>query len=215
MKINEELDDEMLILFAKVSILFFKSGTTLNAPAHYLIYKYLESGKEGLKNEMIAQCKFHPKINIELASQNFVSNAFNSDYFHYAFFEKKCKDMEFHDLKNLIKGKQLAQEKEHIIPTDLLRQGNEVEIQNLGFENKDDLGKHIDAYGNLISLEKSLNIKASNKDLYGKCEIYKESKIPFNRSDKLFDAKNFNKKGLIKRNERMVDQYFFKDFTAN
>ncbi|GAA8102395.1 hypothetical protein Kazakh3189_11660 [Helicobacter pylori] len=106
------------------------------------------------------------------------------------------------DLKKLIPGKQFSQEKEHIIPINLLKLDNEIEIQKLGFENKKDLENYIDTYGNLISLEKPLNSKGKDKDLYEKNEIYKSSKIPFNRR---FDTKNFNKKALVKRNEEMQE----------
>ncbi len=104
------------------------------------------------------------------------------------------------DLKKLIRGKQFSQEKEHIIPNNLLKLDNEIEIQKLGFEGKTDLEDYINTYGNLISLEKSLNLEASDKDLYGKDEIYKNSEIPFNRR---FNAKGFNKKALIARNDEM------------
>lgn len=119
------------------------------------------------------------------------------------------------DLKKLIRGKQFSQQKEHIIPINLLKLDNEIEIQKLGFEGKKDLEDYIDTYGNLISLEGSLNSQASDKDLYGKDEIYKSSEIPFNRH---FDVKGFNKKALIKRNDEMREwliNTFFKDFIAH
>ncbi|GAA6854817.1 hypothetical protein CHC121_03850 [Helicobacter pylori] len=118
------------------------------------------------------------------------------------------------DLKKLIREKQFSQEKEHIIPINLLKLDNEIEIQKLGFEDKKDLEDYIDTYGNFISLEKSLNLKASDKDLYGKDEIYKNSEIPFNRR---FNAKGFNKKALIARNDEMREwliNTFFKDFAT-
>ncbi|GAA7926432.1 hypothetical protein JP0532_07070 [Helicobacter pylori] len=108
--------------------------------------------------------------------------------------------MGFADLKKLIPGKQFSQEKEHIIPFNLLEQRPYNKIRDLGFEGKKDLEDYIDTYGNFISLEKSLNLKASDKDLYGKDEIYKSSEIPFNRR---FNAKGFNKKALIARNDEM------------
>ncbi|GHP52082.1 hypothetical protein VN0227_00240 [Helicobacter pylori] len=119
------------------------------------------------------------------------------------------------DLKKLIREKQFSQQKEHIIPNNLLKLDNEIEIQNLGFEDKEDLRDHIETYGNLISLENSLNRKANDKDLYGKDEIYKSSEIPFNRC---FNVKGFNKKTLIKRNDEMREwliNTFFKDFATH
>ncbi len=211
LKINNELDDETLKLFAKTDIVFFKAGKKMRTTAYNLIHEYLQKGKEGLKSKMIAQCRNH----IESASWNLVNNASNSSCFHYVFFEKNCHEMGLADLKKLIPGKQLSQQKEHIIPINLLELDNEIEIQKLGFEDKEDLGAYIHTYGNLISLEGPLNPQASDKDLYGKDEIYKSSVIPFNRC---FDTKNFNKEALIKRNNEMREwliNTFFKDFAAH
>ncbi|GAA9844239.1 DUF262 domain-containing protein [Helicobacter pylori] len=211
LKINNKLDDETMRLFAKTDILLFKVGRNMGANAYNLINEYLQKGKEGLKSKMIAQCR----NDIELASWKFVKNAFNSSCFHYIFFEKNCQEMGLTDLKKLIRGKQFSQEKEHIIPINLLELDNEIEIQKLGFEDKKDLEDYIDTYGNLISLENLLNRKASDKDLYGKDEIYKNSEIPFNRH---FNVKGFNKKVLIKRNDEMREwliNTFFKDFAAH
>ncbi len=211
LKINNELDDETLKLFAKTDIVCFKSTRYMQSAAYNLINAYLRKGKEGLKSGMIAQCR----NDIELAFRQSVNEAFNSSCFHYIFFEKNCQEMGLADLKKLIPGKQFSQEKEHIIPINLLDLDNEIEIQKLGFEDRKDLEDYIDTYGNLISLEKSLNRKASDKDLYGKDEIYKSSEIPFNRR---FDTKNFNKKALVKRNEEMREwliDTFFKDFAAH
>lgn len=171
----------------------FKSTRYRKAAAYNLINAYLRKGKEGLKSEMIARCR----NDIELAFWQSVNNASNPSCFHYIFFEKNCQEMGLADLKKLIPMKQFSQEKEHIIPIDLLKLDNEIEIQKLGFEDKKDLENYIYTYGNLISLEKPLNSKASDKDLYGKDEIYKESRIPFNRR---FNVKGFNKKVLIERN---------------
>ncbi|RVY45056.1 DUF262 domain-containing protein [Helicobacter pylori] len=211
LKINNELDDETLKLFAKTDIVFFKSSKKMRTTAYNLIDEYLEKGKEGLKSEMIAQCR----NDIGLASLKLVKNAPNPSCFHYVFFEKNCQEMGLADLKKLIPGKQFSQEKEHIIPINLLELDNEIEIQKLGFEDKKDLENYIDTYGNLISLENPLNSEASDKDLYGKDEIYKSSEIPFNRR---FNVKGFNKKVLIERNnemEKWLINTFFKDFATH
>ncbi len=211
LKINNELDDETLKLFAKTDIVFFKATRKIESKAYNLINAYLKKGKEGLKSEMIAQCR----NDIELVSLRLVKNAFNSPCFHYVFFEKNYQEMGFADLKKLIPGKQFSQQKEHIIPINLLELDNEIEIQKLGFEDKKDLEAYIDTYGNLISLESPLNSKASDKDLYEKDEIYKSSEIPFNRR---FNVKDFNKKALITRNDEMREwliDTFFKDFATH
>ncbi|WRG68006.1 HNH endonuclease family protein [Helicobacter pylori] len=211
LKINNDLDDETLRLFAKTDIVLFKAGRDMRSAAYNLINEYLQKGKEGLKSKMIAQCR----NDIGLASLKLVNNASNSSCFHYVFFEKNCQEMGLADLKKLIRGKQFSQEKEHIIPINLLEQRPYNKIRDLGFEGKKDLEDYIDTYGNFISLEKSLNLKASDKDLYGKDAIYKESRIPFNRS---FNVKGFNKKVLIKRNDEMREwliDTFFKDFATH
>ncbi len=211
LKINNELDDETLKLFAKTDIVFFKSTRFLASKAYNLINAYLEKGKEELKSKMITQCR----NDIELASRELVRNISNSKYFHYIFFEKNCQEMGLADLKKLIPGKQFSQEKEHIIPINLLEQRPYNKIRDLGFEDKEDLRAYIDTYGNFISLEKPLNSKASDKDLYGKDEIYKSSEIPFNRH---FNVKGFNKKVLIERNDEMREwliNTFFKDFATH
>ncbi len=211
LKINNKLDDETLRLFAKTDIVFFKAGKKMRTTAYNLIEEYLEKGKEGLKSKMIAQCRNY----IELASREFVNNASNSSCFHYVFFEKNCQEMGLADLKKLIPGKQFSQQKEYIIPINLLEQRPYNKIRDLGFEDKKDLEAYINTYGNLISLEKPLNLKASDKDLYGKDEIYKSSEIPFNRC---FNVKGFNKKVLIERNDEMREwliNTFFKDLATH
>ncbi len=211
LKINNELDDETMRLFAKTDIVFFRVGRDMRANAYNLINEYLQKGKEGLKSKMIAQCR----NDIGQASWKLVKNACKSPCFHYIFFEKNCQEMGIADLKKLIREKHFSQDIEHIIPTNLLKLDNEIEIQKLSFEDKEDLEDYIDTYGNLISLENSLNRKASDKDLYGKDAIYKESRIPFNRH---FNVKGFNKKTLIKRNDEMREwliNTFFKDFAAH
>lgn len=212
LKINNELDDETLKLFAKTDIVFFKSSKKMRTTAYNLIDAYLEKGKEGLKSKMIAQCRNN---DIESTSWKLVKNAPNPSCFHYIFFEKNCQEMGLDALKKLIPGKQFSQQKEHIIPINLLEQRSNNKIGDLGFEDKKDLEAYIYTYGNLISLEKSLKLKARDKDLYGKDAIYKESRIPFNRR---FNVKGFNKKVLIKRNDAMREwliNTFFKDFATH
>lgn len=211
LKINNELDDETMRLFAKTDIVFFKAGRNMKSAAYNLINEYLQKGKEGLKSKMIAQCR----NDIDQTSWKLVRNASNSSCFHYVFFEKNCQEIGIADLKKMIREKQFSQQKEHIIPINLLKLDNEIEIQKLGFEGKKDLEDYIHTYGNLISLEGPLNSQASDKDLYGKDEIYKNSEIPFNRS---FNVKGFNKTALIKRNDEMREwliNTFFKDFAAH
>ncbi len=156
LKVNNELDDETMRLFAKTDIVFFKVGGD-RANAYNLINEYLQKGKEGLKSKMIAQCR----NDIEQTSWRLVKNAFDSSCFHYVFFEKNCQEIGLADLKKLIPGKQSSQEKEHIIPINLLKLDNEIEIQKLGFKDKKDLEDYIDTYGNLFN--RRFNVKGFNK----------------------------------------------------
>ncbi|GAA8773874.1 hypothetical protein oki684_02630 [Helicobacter pylori] len=198
-------------LFAKTDIVFFKVERDMKSVAYNLINEYLQKGKERLKSKMIAQYR----NDIEQASWKLAKNASDLSCFHYVFFEKNCQEMGLADPKKLIREKQSSQQEEHIIPINLLEQRPYNKIKDLGFEDEKDLEDYIDTYGNLISLENSLNRKASDKDLYGKDAIYKESRIPFNRR---FNVKGFNKKALMARNDEMREwliNTFFKDFATH
>ncbi|GAA9261008.1 hypothetical protein BTM381_00960 [Helicobacter pylori] len=70
LKINNELDDETMRLFAKTDIVFFKVGRDMRSAAYNLINEYLQKGKERLKSKMIAQCR----NDIDLASWRLVKN---------------------------------------------------------------------------------------------------------------------------------------------
>ncbi len=86
LKINNELDDETMKLFAKTDILLSKDHGGVISVAYNLINEYLKKGKEGLKSKMIAQCR----NDIEQVSWKLVENAPNPSCFHYIFFEKNC-----------------------------------------------------------------------------------------------------------------------------
>lgn len=208
-KINNQLDNGLITLFAKADILFFKSGSSRDGTAYNLINSCLH-GKEEFKNEIILQCK--KSNNIKQAIEDLLEYAYDMPYFHYVFFEQNCQNMDINELKNLIEKKQLTQEKEHIIPENLLETEDEAQAKKLGFDDLEDLDNYINSYGNLLSLEKGLNSKAKDKDLIGKAEIYKSSKIHFIRR---FEVEKFNKNLLKKRNEECenwLKKEFFKDF---
>lgn len=210
LKINNELDNEMIYLFSKADILFFKSGSNLDGTAFNLIYSYLKNNsKQALKNQIIKETQ---KLDIEQVIDDLVKYAYEMNSFHLIFFEQNCKNMDIAMLKSLIEKKELTQEKEHIIPENILEKEDEVKAKQLGFDHLEDLDNHIDNYGNLLSLEKSLNAKAKDRDLLEKEQIYQDSKIPFIRQ---FDTKNFNKKILRERNDELrnwLRNEFFKDF---
>lgn len=210
LKINNELDNEMIYLFSKADILFFKSGSNLDGTAFNLIYSYLKNNsKQALKNQIIKETQ---KLDIEQVIDDLVKYAYEMNSFHLIFFEQNCKNMDIAMLKSLIEKKELTQEKEHIIPENILEKEDEVKAKQLGFGDLEDLDNHIDNYGNLLSLEKSLNAKAKDRDLLEKEQIYQDSKIPFIRQ---FGTSKFNKKILRERNEELknwLKSGFFKDF---
>lgn len=208
-KINNQLDNELVTLFVKADILFFKSGSSLDATAYNLIDSCLD-GKEKFNNEIVKQCKKSNKV--KQAIECLLEYAYEMPSFHYVFFEQNCQNMDIDALKNLIEKKQLTQEREHIIPENLLEIEDEAQAKKLGFDDLEDLDNYMDSYGNLLSLEKSLNSKAKDKDLIGKAEVYKDSKIPFIRR---FEVEKFNKNLLKKRNEECenwLKKELFKDF---
>ena len=210
LKINNELDNEMIYLFSKADILFFKSGSNLDGTAFNLIYSYLKNNsKQALKNQIIKETQ---KLDIEQVIDDLVKYAYEMNSFHLIFFEQNCKNMDIAMLKSLIEKKELTQEKEHIIPENILEKEDEVKAKQLGFGDLEDLDNHIDNYGNLLSLEKSLNAKAKDRDLLEKEQICQDSKIPFIRQ---FGTSKFNKKILRERNEELknwLKSGFFKDF---
>ena len=213
LKIDNRLDNDLIRLFAKADIIFFKSGRDLQAKAFSLIDGYLKNNsKEFFKESLIKECKKADTAKFSI--DTLLRDAYNRQYFHYVFFEQNCQDMDIEALKKLIpiKNKEITQEKEHIIPGNVYRQKDSKIMQNLGFESFDEMEIYLNNYGNLLSLEKALNSSARDKDLLGKEKDYKESELPFVRR---FDVKNFNKKALIKRNEEAEEwlkKEFFKDF---
>ena len=210
LKINNELDNEMIVLYSKADMLFFKSNSSRDATAFNLINSYLQNNsKQELKNQIIKETQ---KLDIERVIDDLVKYAYEMNSFHLIFFEQNCKNMDIAMLKSLIEKKELTQEKEHIIPENILEKEDEVKAKQLGFDDLEDLDNHIYNYGNLLSLEKSLNAKAEDRDLLEKEQIYQDSKIPFIRK---FDTSNFNKKILRERNEELrnwLRNEFLKDF---
>ncbi|TQR33076.1 hypothetical protein DMB92_03710 [Campylobacter sp. MIT 99-7217] len=209
LKMKDELDDELIELFAKADIVFFNSGSEQKAKAYKLIHEALRS-KEDFKKGLIREVK---NVNLINNSINFlVNNAWNGRYTHYVFFEQNCKDLSIERLKKLIEKKEINQQIEHIIPKNLLEKGDEQALKKLGFEDINDFGNFLNSYGNILSLEGSLNTKASDKDLIAKAEVYEKSNIDFNRR---FEVKNFNKAKLKERNkelEKWLKEEFFKEF---
>lgn len=210
LKMRNELSDDLITLISKADMLFFKNQSSCDATAFNLIESALKGASE-FRTKIITECK-KLKNSINRLVNNLRDNAITAESFHYVFFEQNCTDMNAAALNRLVDKKKLTQEREHIIPISLYDNHNEAQIKALGFENIDDFGDYVNAYGNLLSLEKPLNVKATDKDLHGKASIYTESKLPFIRR---FDAINFNKDALIKRNKQLeswLNNEFFKEF---
>lgn len=210
LKMRNELSDDLITLISKADMLFFKNQSSCDATAFNLIESALKGASE-FRTKIINECK-KLRNSINRLVNNLRDNAITAQSFHYVFFEQNCTDMNAAALNRLVDKKKLTQEREHIIPISLYDNHNEAQIKALGFENIDDFGDYVDAYGNLLSLEKPLNAKAKDKDLHGKASIYTESKLPFIRR---FDAINFNKDALIKRNKQLeswLNNEFFKEF---
>lgn len=210
LKMRNELSDDLITLISKADMLFFKNQSSCDATAFNLIESALK-GASKFRTKIITECK-KLKNSINRLVNNLRDNAITAQSFHYVFFEQNCTDMNAAALNRLVDKKKLTQEREHIIPISLYDNNNEAQIKALGFENIDDFGDYVNAYGNLLSLEKPLNVKATDKDLHGKASIYTESKLPFIRR---FDAINFNKDALIKRNKQLeswLNNEFFKEF---
>lgn len=197
----------MITLFAKADILFFKTGSSRDAGAYNLI-DWCFKGKKDLKEEMIKQCK---KSDVKRAIDDLIGYAYEMNTYHYVFFEQNCTDMDIDSLKKQI-NKKITQEKEHIIPWNILEKEDEAQAKRLGFDSLEDLHDYINSFGNLLSLEQTLNSQAKDKDLMGKGSVYAESELTCIRR---FDVRNFNKQKLKDRNhqaEQWLKNEFFEDF---
>ena len=225
LKIDNALDAKLITLFVKADMLFFNSGSDKRAEAFNFIGNYLENNSNiNLENYIINKCKECHNINSYIGS--LINNNFEIEGFHYIFFERDCKNMNIGELQKLLqsdkKGKSriIMQEKEHIIPKNILENKEVSRAKELGFGSTtinalDDLQNHINNYGNLLSLEKKYNAEAKNLNLLQKSEVYKKSENPFIRQFGQSDTINFNKNTIIKRNKELkewLENDFFRDF---
>lgn len=207
LKMINELDDELIKLFAKADILFFKSRSSKDASGYNLIHQCFD-GKKGFKEELIKQCK---KSDVKRIIDELIGYAYDMNAYHYVFFEQNCMEMDIDSLRKLI-DKKSVQEKEHIIPWSILENEDETQAKRLGFDSLEDLHNHVDSFGNLLSLESALNKKAQDKDLMDKSAIYAESELVYIRR---FKVESFNKQKLKDRNhqaEQWLKNEFFKEF---
>lgn len=218
LEMNKVLDEECLRLIGQADIVFYKLDSTHEAKAYWLIYH--TSSKEELKQQIIKESTAKDCItkhaNLKEAVQkNIVRNAYVWKGFHYVFFTYHQKDISLNNCWSLLENgrEELNITQEHIVPQNTAKNGM---LEQYGFQNEDDLGNHINTFGNLLSLEKSLNSAAGDARLINKQEIYQKSKIQYNRSFANNDNfLSFGKAQIIERNEKILQwltEDFFKDF---
>lgn len=116
----------MISFYAKADILFFKSGSSRDASA-YNLYEHCLKEKDDLKQEIIKQCK--KADNTKRTIEDLTAYAYDMPSFHYVFFEQNCQDLEIDALRSLIEKKQITQEKEHIIPENVLESEDEAQAK--------------------------------------------------------------------------------------
>lgn len=157
--------------------------------------------------------------NLQSNIEGFVQSAFNTDSkagYHYVFLKQTCPTLTIGDLLGLVTTSQgnfdlgNALGIEHICPQSW---GDKEEWRGYGFSDRGEFEGLKHSYGNLLSLEKSLNSEAGDKSPEQKQAAYGRSHIPYtsqfgSRVDK------FDKEVIKKRNEDAIAflKEFFKDF---
>ena len=211
------VDDEILKLFAQAEILMYGLHSTNNSRAHGL-YKYTEN-KEVFKKGLMKLMKSVAKggyRNIQEAIEDMADNNYGwNKYFHYLFLTyrsqmSKMNTAEFWDLIDT-KNKTYSLTIEHIISQNVV----EHSLNKYGFKDKDDFGRLKDTFGNLLALESSLNSEASDAGLAKKQDIYKKSKVAYNRTfASSANFLDFNKQSIEEQNEKFTSwaKEFFNDF---
>lgn len=217
LEMQNMVDDEILKLFAQAEILMYGLGSTNDSRA-YSLYKYTENKevfKEGLMELMKSVAKGGYR-NIQEAIEDMADNNYGwNKYFHYLFLTyrsqmSKMNTAEFWDLIDT-KNKTYSLTIEHIISQNVV----EHSLNKYGFKDKDDFGRLKDTFGNLLALESSLNSEASDAGLAKKQDIYKKSKVAYNRTfASSANFLDFNKQSIEEQNEKFTSwaKEFFNDF---
>lgn len=157
--------------------------------------------------------------NLQSNIEGFVQSAFNTDSkagYHYVFLKETCPTLTIGDLLKLVTTSQEnfdlgnALGIEHICPQSW---GDKEEWRGYGFSDRGEFEGLKHSYGNLLSLEKSLNSEAGDKSPEQKQAAYGRSHIPYT---KRFGSQvdKFDKEVIKKRNEEAIAflKEFFKDF---
>ena len=209
-----ELSGEMIDFLAKVDCALLKFNGA-EATAYGLREELFDSTKEkdrieSLKQKAMQSCK-DKKVDLNSRISSFVQNSFAyKRIFHYLFFKQHCHKATMATFESLIVKKELSLEIEHILPQALKDSANG--FVQYGFDSKEDFDRYCDQYGNLLSLEKTLNGEAKDKDLMSKKPIYEKSKLD---CVKRFNTDGFDKNRIKDRAteaEKFFKEEFFKDF---
>lgn len=157
--------------------------------------------------------------NFQNKIKDFVQSAFNTDSkagYHYVFLKQTCPNLTIGDLLKLVTTSQgnfdlgNALGIEHICPQSW---GDKEEWRGYGFSDRGEFEGLKHSYGNLLSLEKSLNSEAGDKSPEQKQAAYGRSHIPYT-SQFGSQVEKFDKEVIKKRNEEAIAflKEFFKDF---
>lgn len=157
--------------------------------------------------------------NFQNKIKDFVQSAFNTDSkagYHYVFLKQTCPNLTIGDLLRLVTTSQgnfdlgNALGIEHICPQSW---GDKEEWRGYGFSDRGEFEGLKHSYGNLLSLEKSLNSEAGDKSPEQKQAAYGRSHIPYTAQFGS-QVEKFDKEVIIKRNEEAIAflKEFFKDF---
>lgn len=218
LEMQNMVDDEILKLFAQAEILMYGLGST-NDSRVYSLYKYTEN-KEVFKKGLMKLIKKSAKggyRNIQEAIEDMAdrNNYGWNKYFHYLFltYRSQMSKMNTKEFWNLIdtKNKTYSLTIEHIISQNVV----EHSLNKYGFKDKDDFGRLKDTFGNLLALESSLNSEALDAGLAKKQDIYKKSKVAYNRAfASSANFLDFNKQSIEEQNQKFVSwaREFFNDF---
>lgn len=220
LEMQDIVDDEILKLFAQAEILMYGLGSTNDSRA-YNLYKYTEN-KEMFKDNLIKLIKGSAKGSynniqdaIEKMADNYSERGWWNKYFHYLFltYRSQTSKMDIADFWNLIdtKNKTYSLTIEHIISQNV----EEHSLDKYGFKDEDDFRLLKDTFGNLLALERSLNSEALDAGLAKKQDIYKESRVAYNRTfASSANFLDFNKQSIEEQNEKFTSwaKEFFNDF---
>lgn len=157
--------------------------------------------------------------NLQNSIADFVQSAFNTDSkagYHYVFLKQTCPNLTIGDLLKLVATSQgnfdlgNALGIEHICPQSW---GDKEEWRGYGFSDKGEFERFKHSYGNLLSLEKSLNSEARDKSPEQKQAAYGRSHIPYTAQFGS-QVEKFDKEVIKERNEDAIAflKEFFKDF---